>query len=223
MSTSCTRAALVALLLAVALWFAAGAAAGNEENGNYMEGRKDNSYSVQEGDNLYNIARKNDVSLKSLIRANKLTGTVIYPGQVLLIPGKEPDFEIAVSRGYTRDDVMMLARAIYAEARGESFQGQVAVGAVILNRVESGEFPKTIKEVIMQCRGGTYQFTPVQDGSIKLEPDYTSICAAIQAMAGHDPTGGALYFYNPKTASDKWIKSLPVSARIGNHVFAYDV
>lgn len=160
------------------------------------------------------------MTLQSVIRANRLSRTVIHPKQVLLIPGANPDFEIALSRGYTRDDVFMLARAIHAEARGESFTGQVAVGAVILNRLESEQFPGSIREIVMQKNNGTYQFTPVQDGSINLEPDEIAICAAIQAMAGHDPTNGALYFYNPETATDKWIRTLPVQTRIGNHVFA---
>jgi len=131
-----------------------------------------------------------------------------------------PDFEMALSRGFTRDDIILLARAIYAESRGESFMGQVAVGAVILNRLESQEFPNTVREIIMQKHKSTYQFTPVQDGSISLEPDDTAICAAIQAIAGLDPTNGALFFYNPETASDQWIRTLQVQSRIGNHVFA---
>lgn len=220
MSTSFARAVLVIALLAVCSGFVMGAAAGEDKYIETYESRKMVFHTVREGETLYSIADKNGVSLQSLIRANKLSKTVIHPKQVLIIPGVTPDFEIALSRGFTRDDIMLLARAIHAESRGESFTGQVAVGAVILNRLESREFPNTLREIIMQKHSGTYQFTPVQDGSISLDPDDTAICAAIQAMAGLDPTNGALFFYNPETASDQWIKTLEVQTRIGNHVFA---
>ena len=177
-------------------------------------------YIVQSGDNLSNIAEKTNSSLGDIISSNRLSKTIIQPGQVLLIPGYSPDIKRAISRGFTREDVQFLARAIYAEARGETFIGQVAVGAVIINRLKSGKFPRTIREVVMQKNGGTFQFSPVKDGSINLDPDETAIYAAIRAIEGHDPTNGALYFYNPETASDRWIKTLPVMTRIGNHVFA---
>lgn len=178
-------------------------------------------YTVREGDTLSEIAAHFDISLRSLVQANKLDTTVIHPSDVLLIPGKSADLDTVLSRGnFSREDLYLLARAIYAEARGESFTGQVAVGAVILNRLESPDFPKSIREVIMQRNKSTYQFSPVADGSINLEPDKTAINAAAQALLGWDPTNGALFFYNPHIASDKWIKTLPVMARIGNHVFA---
>lgn len=219
MSNKITRAVLALCLLAV-IFGAIGAAAGEENLGLTGKNKKVIYYTVREGDNLTTIAEKNGVTVSSLIRANRLSSTVIYPKQVIIIPGRNPDYDLAVSRGFTREDVGLLARIIYAEARGESFTGQVAVGAVILNRLQHGEFPKTIREVVMQKQSGTYQFSPVEDGSINLVPDEIAICAAIQAMAGHDPTNGALYFYNPDTASDQWIKTLPVISRIGNHVFA---
>lgn len=177
-------------------------------------------YTVQPGDTLSGIARQMGVALAVLMRANKLSSSTIYPDQILVIPGKQVDWEAALSRGFSRQDVYWLAKAIYAEARGEPFAGQVAVGAVILNRVKSGEFPDTITGVILQQGRGTYQFSPVQDGSIKLEPDELALQAALQAICGWDPTGGALFFYNPRTATDDWIRTLPVVARIGNHVFA---
>ncbi|MFZ5634620.1 MAG: cell wall hydrolase [Bacillota bacterium] len=220
MSTNFAKAVLIIALLVLFSGLVIGAAAGEEDPKLTGYSQKKNFYTVQEGDSLSKIAEKTGVSVPALIRANRLSSTVIYPKQVLIIPGSGPDFGIAISRGFTREDVMLLARAIYAEARGESFTGQVAVGAVILNRLESRDFPKTIRDVIMQRQSGTYQFSPVEDGSINLEPDEIAICAAIQAIAGQDPTNGALYFYNPETASDRWIRTLPVIARIGNHVFA---
>ncbi|HBV96767.1 MAG: cell wall hydrolase [Peptococcaceae bacterium BICA1-7] len=220
MSTSFTRAASVIGLLSVLLICVMGAASGEEKVESTGQTTDIVYYTVQEGDTLSEIADSTGSHVETILKANRISNTVIHPGQVLLIPGREPDYEMALSRGFSREDVLLLSRAIHAEARGEPFAGQVAVGAVIVNRMKSGEFPRTVSGVVMQNRKGTYQFTPVQDGSINLSPDDTAIYAAIQAIAGQDPTSGALYFYNPETATDQWIKSLPVVVRIGNHVFA---
>ncbi len=126
---------------------------------------------------------------------------------------------VDVSR-YTKEDCYLLAKLIHAEARGESMQGKIAVGAVILNRLESPDFPKTIKAIIYQQSGHVYQFSPVADGSINLEPNDAARQAARAAIAGEDPTNGSVFFYNPEIATDDWIKTLPVSTVIGNHVFA---
>lgn len=120
------------------------------------------------------------------------------------------------SGGYTDADTYLLARCIYGEARGESYTGQVAVGAVVLNRVKSSEFPNTIAGVIYQKNA----FTAVNDGQINLEPNETAISAARDAMNGWDPTGGCLYYYNPVTATSEWIFSRETVITIGNHVFA---
>jgi len=180
------------------------------------------SYKIKTGDTLSGIAGDFNVSLADLIKINKLHSALIRPGEIVIIPGRENGFSPTfLSRGSVfRDDLMLLAKAIYAEARGESFTGQVAVGAVILNRVDNPAFPKSIKDVIMQSADCVYQFTPVADGSINLTPDETAVNAAIQAVLGEDPTGGALFFYNPEIASDQWIRNLPVIGCIGNHVFA---
>ncbi len=118
--------------------------------------------------------------------------------------------------GYTSSDVKLLARLIYAEARGETYQGQVAVGAVVLNRVKSSSFPNTISGVIYQ----PYAFTCVNDGQINLAPNQTAMNAARDAMNGWDPTYGCLYYYNPKVATSSWIYSRQTVVTIGNHVFA---
>lgn len=179
-------------------------------------------YTIQEGDTLSGISQKFDVSLGQLIKVNKLRSTLIRPGEVLIIPERAAGMvtETISRSNIPRDDLLLLARIIYAEARGESFTGQVAVGAVVLNRVASPYFPKTIREVILQSNPYVHQFTPVADGSINLEPDEIAVNAALQALQGKDPTNGALFFYNPQTAPDRWIRQLPVVARIGNHVFA---
>ncbi len=120
------------------------------------------------------------------------------------------------ANGYTDADTYLLARCIYGEARGESYTGQVAVGAVVLNRVKSDQFPNTISGVIYQ----RHAFTAVSDGQINLTPDQTAINAAKDAMNGWDPTYGCLYYYNPATATSEWIFSRETVVTIGRHVFA---
>ena len=117
---------------------------------------------------------------------------------------------------YTSSDLYLLAKCIYGEARGESYTGQVAVGAVVLNRVKSSQFPNTISGVIYQ-KGA---FTAVSDGQINLTPNQTAINAAQDAMNGWDPTYGCLYYYNPATATSSWIFSRQTVTTIGRHVFA---
>ena len=114
------------------------------------------------------------------------------------------------------NDLYLLAKCIHAEARGESYTGQVAVGAVVLNRVKSSSFPNTISGVIYQ----PYAFTCVQDGQINLSPNSTAMSAAKDAMNGWDPSYGSLYYYNPRIATSKWIFSRQTVVTIGKHVFA---
>ncbi|MBP5651564.1 MAG: spore cortex-lytic enzyme [Clostridia bacterium] len=112
-------------------------------------------------------------------------------------------------------DLYLLAKCIHAEARGESYLGKVAVGAVILNRVASADFPNTVYGVIYQ----PWAFTCTEDGQINLEPDRASYQAAQDALNGWDPTYGCIYYYNPKTATSSWIWSREVVTTIGDHVF----
>lgn len=113
-------------------------------------------------------------------------------------------------------DTYLLAKCVYAESRGEPYEGQVAVAAVILNRVKSSQFPNTISGVIYQ----PWAFTAVNDGQINLEPNTTAINAAKDAMNGWDPTHGCLFYYNPALTTNKWIYSRQVVTTIGKHVFA---
>ncbi|WP_249344819.1 cell wall hydrolase [Paenibacillus sp. Marseille-Q4541] len=115
-------------------------------------------------------------------------------------------------RGTTLDQ---LARAVHGEARGESIDGQVAVAAVILNRVQSDLFPDSITEVILEPR----QFTAVDDGQYNLTPDSSAYTAARRALNGEDPAEGALYYYNPKIATSAWSMARPAVKTIGNHIF----
>ncbi len=112
-------------------------------------------------------------------------------------------------------DLDLLARVIYGEARGEAYVGQVAVGAVVLNRVASSLFPNTVSGVVYQAGA----FDAVSDGQVNLTPDDTAKRAAQDALNGWDPTGGCLYYYNPKTATSKWMLSKTVYLSIGNHSF----
>lgn len=118
---------------------------------------------------------------------------------------------------YNSEDLELLARLIHGEARGEPYEGQVAVGAVVLNRVKSPGFPNTIREVIFQKN----QFSAVSDGQFYLEPNETAYRAARDALSGRDPSLGALFFYNPKTAKTLyWLSTRETTVVIGNHVFA---
>lgn len=121
----------------------------------------------------------------------------------------------ASTSGYSSSDIYLLAKVIAAEARGESYIGQVAVGAVVLNRVESSSFPDTVSGVVYQAGA----FSAVTDSNWSVSPTSTSQKAAQDAINGWDPTGGALYYYNPAKTSNKWIRTRPVVTTIGAHVF----
>ena len=121
----------------------------------------------------------------------------------------------AKSGTYSSNDVTVLAKMIHGEARGESYIGKVAVGAVILNRVEDKKFPNSVYSVCFQPGA----FDAVRDGQYYMEPDKESINAAKAALGGWDPTYGALYYWNPDTATSKWIWSRKVITQIGKHVF----
>ena len=120
------------------------------------------------------------------------------------------------ANGFSESDVYLLARTIYAEGRGEPYTGQVAIGAVIMNRIRSPKFPNTVSGVVYQ----KHAFTAVSDGQINLTPNDTAMKAARDAMNGWDPTGGALYYYNPAVATSSWIFDRQTVTVIGRHVFA---
>lgn len=119
------------------------------------------------------------------------------------------------SYGYSQGEIDLLARTISAEARGEPYEGQVAVGAVILNRVEHPSFPNTIAGVVYQSGA----FSCMDDGQFDEPIADSSRKAAIDAINGWDPSGGCIYYYNPVTATSKWIRSRPIITTIGAHVF----
>lgn len=153
-------------------------------------------------------------AVKSFQRKNGLTADGIVGNATAKAMG------ISVSAGtnssYTNNDTYLLAKAVYSEARGEPYVGQVAIAAVILNRVKSSAFPNTVAGVIYQ----PWAFTAVHDGQFELEPNATAYQAARDALNGWDPTYGSIYYYNPRTATNTWIRSRKVTTTIGKHVFA---
>ncbi len=122
---------------------------------------------------------------------------------------------INTPNGYSQNDIQLMANAVYGEARGEPYEGQVAVAAVILNRIDNPAFPNTAAGVIFEPGA----FTAVADGQIYLTPNEKAKKAVIDAINGWDPTGDAMYYFNPATATNKWIWSRPQIKRIGKHIF----
>lgn len=176
-------------------------------------------YTVRAGDSLFLLAKRYGTTIDAIKNANGLWSDTIKVGQRLRIPVGTSSIKSSRSYGnynFTQDEIYLMARAVYGEARGESYTGQVAIAAVILNRMESQDFPNTVKGVIFQ----PWAFTAVNDGQFWLTPDATAIRAVRDAINGYDPTGGALYYWNPVTATNKWIWSRPIIKQIGKHVFA---
>lgn len=179
-------------------------------------------YAVQNGDSWYRIGQKYGVSVTQLKNVNNLWRDSLSIGEKIIIPAALSGSKVAAvtpSRslnGYSREDIMNLARVINAEACGESYVGQVAVGAVVLNRIKSNGFPNNISGVIFQ----KHAFSSVSEGTFWNQPSTSCVNAANDALKGWDPTGGAIYFYNPSKPCASWIFTRTVIKRIGNHVFA---
>jgi len=187
------------------------------------------TYTVKNGDCLFAIAKNTELPLNNLRKFNNKWTDCIYEGQVLnlseTINAIVPESPIVKQTShssfkYTASEVDLLARLITAEAKGEPYEAQVAVGAVVMNRVKSCSFPNSISAVINQSRNGRYQFTPVFNGSINKPAQASAVKAAIEALNGNDPTNKSLFFYD-NSATDKWILSQPVSVKINKMVFAY--
>lgn len=176
------------------------------------------TYRVKQGDSLYKLSRRFGSSVRTLKRDNRLVSSRIRVGQRLWIPDVDKQKRSRVSASVKSNDMLLLARLISGEARGETYKGQVAVGAVILNRMDSGHFPRTIRGNIFMPG----QFESVSNGQIWKALPSSAIKAAKAALAGYDPTGGAVYFYNPGKIASRfnWIWSRPIISKIGSHVFA---
>ncbi len=178
------------------------------------------TYDIQWGDSLYGLSQRYGKPVHMLKSANGLPSDQILAGKELWIPDEHsiPQAQAAPTQNANHYDVDLLARLINGEARGESFQGQVAVGAVILNRVKAEKFPNTIAGNVYKAG----EFESVANGQIWQPLTSNAIKAAEAALSGWDPSGGALYFYNPAKVYNpyNWIWSRPVITRIGQHVFA---
>lgn len=168
-----------------------------------------NTYTVKSGDTLWSIANRYSVPLASLKNINDTRNNLIFVGEKLAIPNS-----------ITKSDRELMARLVYAEAKGESYAGKVAVATVVLNRVDHPEFPNTVRGVIYEQMGGSYAFSPVQNGAINQIADYASKKAVDEALAYRGQGKGSIYFYNPRTSTSKWIFSREVTVVIGNHRFA---
>lgn len=164
-------------------------------------------------DGIYGTQTVNAV--KYFQRKNGLTQDGIAGPATLKAMGITSSGNSSGSSGSNSSDINLLSHIIYAEARGEPYSGQVAVGAVVMNRVKSSSFPNSIAGVIYQ-KGA---FDAVSDGQINMAPDSTAKKAAQDAYNGWDPSYGAIYYFNPNTATSKWIWSRPLTVVIGKHRF----
>lgn len=172
-------------------------------------------YTVKRGDSLYKIARKTGTTVKAIRNRNGLKSSYIRIGQRITIPtGKTTTSKKVVTR--RAGDIELLARIIHAEAGAEPYTGKVAVGAVILNRVQSPKFPSTIAGVVYQ----PHAFESVSNGIYTRPASSASKKAAQDAISGWDPSGGALYFFNPAKTRSAWMWARKIINRIGKHVFA---
>lgn len=177
------------------------------QNKQIQQKLKDLGYYFGSVDGIYGNATRNAVI--AFQKANGLTADGVAGPKTIAALGLN-------FNSVTSSDLYLLAKCVHAEARGEPYVGQVAVAAVILNRVKDAAFPNTISGVVYQ----PWAFTAVNDGQINLEPNSIAYQAAQDALNGWDPTYGCLYYYNPTTATSKWIFSRQTVVTIGKHVFA---
>ena len=179
----------------------------------YLTGSADGRYGAKTRAAVESFQRKNGLAADGRVGSK----TAAAMGVTLSGGGSgSSGGSVAASASIISADHRLLSRLVCAEARGESYKGQVAVAAVVLNRVSSASFPNTISGVIYQSGA----FSCVSNGSINNTPDSTAIRAALDALNGWDPTGGCLYYYNPNATSDQWIRTRTIKTVIGNHSFA---
>lgn len=171
-------------------------------------------------DGVYGVNTENAVIKFQIDNKLRVDGVAGNQTQSALFNISQPLKETDSSATYSQDDLYWLSRIIEAEAGSEPYNGKVAVGNVILNRVKSKEFPNTIHGVIFEYYGSIPQFSPVANGSIYNNPSQESIQAAKDALNGARPVGNATYFFNPAKASGSWIvKNKTYLSRIGGHAF----
>ncbi len=170
----------------------------------YYKGNIDGIYGSQTVEAVKYFQRKNGLSVDGIAGPKTLQAMGIYSSS-----------SSSSGTSSNSNDLNLLSRVVYGEARGEPYAGQVAVAAVCLNRVKSSSFPNTLAGVVYQSGA----FDAVADGQINLTPNSTARKAAQDALNGWDPSYGAIYYFNPATATNKWIWSRPMTVTIGNHRF----
>ena len=170
----------------------------------YYKGNIDGIYGSQTVEAVKYFQRKNGLAVDGIAGSKTLQAMGIYSSS-----------SSSSGTSSNSNDLNLLSRVVYGEARGEPYAGQVAVAAVCLNRVKSSSFPNTLAGVVYQSGA----FDAVADGQINLTPNSTARKAAQDALNGWDPTYGAIYYFNPATATNKWIWSRPMTVTIGNHRF----
>ncbi len=176
----------------------------------YYKGGIDGIFGNQTRDAVKYFQRRNGLT------ADGIVGSATARAMGITLNGSSSGSSGNVSAGnISNNDLYLLSCCVYGEARGESYTGKVAVAAVVLNRLDSSKFPNSINGVIYQNGA----FTCVDDGQINLGTNDECTRAAQDALNGWDPTGGALYYFNPKTATSKWIWSRPQLVTIGKHIF----
>ena len=180
---------------------------------NTKEVQADWTYTIRRGDTLFNIAKRTGVTASAIKARNGLGSGNLRIGQRITIP--TGGGSSVIPTGSTGDGVL-LARLIFAEAGSEPYVGKVAVGGVVLNRVQNPKFPKSVAGVIYQPSA----FESVSNGYINRSPTTECQKAAWDAIRGWDPSGGALYFFNPAKTNNPWIWARRIINRIGKHVFA---
>ena len=177
------------------------------------------TYTVQPNDSIWRIAQRYGTTVNGIKQASNYWSDMIRPGQRLVIPSgtQATGNYYASSNHISQSDVELIARLVEAEAQGEPYNGKVGVAAVVLNRVESSEFPNTVAGVIYE----RHAFESVTNNLIwRRSPSNQAYNAARDAQNGWDPTYGSVFFWNPYKPVTPWIWSRPIVTQYGNHVFA---
>ncbi|MFC5714046.1 cell wall hydrolase [Thalassorhabdus alkalitolerans] len=168
------------------------------------------THTVENDESLWSIAKDYGVAVEELKSLNNTSSAAVNPGEQITVP-----------QSISENEKDLLARVVHSEAKGEPYAGKVAVATVVLNRVESDEFPNTINDVVYEVSPtGNYAFEPVTNGSINNPADSEARKAVQEALAFEGQGNGSLFFYNPATASNHWIATREETIQIGDHVFA---